>query len=838
MDKRIDRTLELLVVWVLVTSALGLASALVGHFLPAQVVIASLLLASAYAWRTREPSTAPGVTPDWRHLLLLSLVCLFFRLPAYHYVLGGQDEGLYVNISQYIEHTGGVAVKDTVLERLKDSRHVATYLAQNRFSAGAYVPGVYAPDPHSSRLEFQFYHLFPVWMALFSGIFGSTFGVYALSFFAWLSVLFFYRLTLVISGSRKVALVAGLLLALNPLHVFFSKFPVTEVPTLAFSLIGFTYLAAFWSLKNPVGSYRWLWISAGCFGALFVTRISGFMYVPFFVALAIASTIMDTSVWRRRAVLAWTLGVVALYALSVMYGLHWSGQYADAIYRLSFQRIFHSAWRTDLALAIVVMLAAWSAFTFLARSEPTRKRMGRLFVQPIRRAIGGLVVLALAVGMFKIYRLGWTDHAASDAWLNGVWGLADSGSMAIKSSSLFALLVYLGPLLPACFLAFVVRRQHDPRIEFLRLFAAGFFVYVVVLQWTVPYGPYYARYLLSELVPYLMLFVVLVWSGMPASAWKKSVKGMLVISLVFMTVASAAQLGKSANDGLYRALKQLLASVDSSDLVIVNLSQGGYPTSAEIKTPILYTLGLSALSISDQSLHNRDYLAALDARYDDIYLVSSDAVLPQGFEALGSTRVTDWAYAWTHLYPRKLVVRGEKRLYLARLSRLVLPLSDAQPFTSDGPWNDWLTSGWGDPETWGTWSIGQHAELTIDPRQLPDTAQGLRLQFDGKAFVTTAHPRQRIHVTLNGETVGEYDVSYPVSKVSITVDIAPDIMSATRKIRIGFDFPDAASPRSIGLNSDSRELALGLTSVQATPLGAVPSSTSQAPPHTTREKSH
>jgi len=820
VDERIDKGLELLVVWVLLASAIGLVSALAGHFLPTQVWLASLMLVGIYAWRTHGASAALGVSADWRHLLLLSLICLFFRLPAYHYVLGGQDEGLYVNISQYIERTGSVDVHDDVLNQLKGSSYVGTYLAENRFADNTYVPGVYVPDTNGSRLEFQFYHLFPVWMALFAGIFGSTFGIYALSFSAWLSVIFFYRLALVVSGSRRTALVAGLLLALNPLHAFFSKFPVTEIPTLAFSLMGFTYLAAFWSETNAVRSYRWLWISAACFGALFFTRISGFMYVPFFIALAIASTIMDTQLARRRAASAWALGIVVLYALSVLYGLHWSGQYAGDIYDLSFGRIFQDKWHTDVAIIASIVFAAWFALTLLARSVVTRERMRRYLMEPIRRCIGIIVLLALIVGIFKIYRLGWTDHSAHDDWLNGVWHLAHAGVPAIESSSLYALLVYLGPLLPACFLVMVIRRQSDPRIEFLRLFASGFFVYVAVLQWTVPYGPYYARYLLSELVPYLTLLVVLVWSGMSSTSWKTAIKGMLAISMAYMGLVSAAQLGKSENDGLYGSLKQLLAQVDDSDLVMINRDQAGLPTADEIKTPIVFTFGRNALSVTDNSLTDRGYLAALDAQYDDVYLVSTSAALPPGFDSLGSTRVTDWAYAMTHQYPRKLVLRGNKRLYLSRLSRIVLPFARGQRFDSAGPWNNWLTSGWDEPESWGTWSSSRHAELTIDTRQLPGSTSGLRLQLDTNAFVTANHPRQHIHVFLNEAAVGVYDVEYPKSTLSINVDIPPDTLASSRMIRIGFELPDAVSPKSLGISADERVLALGLTMVTAIRLGS------------------
>jgi len=819
VDDRIDRGLELLVVWLLFASALGLLSALAGHFLAPQVLLASLMFTGIYAWYTRGVHTVFGVSPDWRHLLLLSLVCLFFRLPAYHYVLGAQDEGIYVNVAHVIERTGSIDVHDVVLEKLKGSTFADTYLTENRYANGAYLPGIYSPDPAGTKLEFQFYHLFPVWMALFSGVFGSAFGIYALSFFAWISILFFYRLALVVSGSRRVALVAGLLLALNPLHVFFSKFPVTEVPTLAFSLVGFTYLATFWNKVGAASSYRWLWISGASFAALYATRISGFMYVPFFIALAIASTIMDTDRKRRDAIFTWTLSVVALYALSVLYGLHFSSQYAADIYRLSFEPILHSEWRLGVTAIVLIVFVAWAALTLFARSDGARLRMRRYLVMPVRQAIGALIVLGLAVGLFKIYRLGWTDHYLHDDWLGGMWGLAHSGALAVKSSSLFELAVYLGPLLPACFLAFVVRRQDNPHIEFLRLFVSGFFVYAAILQWTVPCGPYYARYLLSELVPYLTLFVVLAWSCMSPTPWKKATKCILAMTLAYMTLASAQQLGKSENSGVYAALQQLLMQVDSNDLVLIDSSQSAFPNESQIETPILYTFGRNVVNVSKKSLDDRAYLATLNALYDDMFLVSDNATAPPEFEPLGSTRVEYWSFAPSHLYPNKLVLRGAKRLYLFILAKPVLPLAQVQKFDQTGAWNNLLVNGWASPESWGTWSLGQHAELAINPRQLPDAAHGLRLHFDTHTFVTSSHPQQRIEVSLNGAYVGHYEATYPNSVIGIDLDIPESALMSPKEIRVGFAFPDAVSPQSVGAGADERILALGLEAVTITQSG-------------------
>lgn len=816
MNVRLDRWLEFLVVWLLAASALGMLAALAGHFLAPQICLASLLVTGIYARYTNDTVATSQLAPDWGHLALLTLVCLFFRLPAYHYVLGGQDEGVYVNIAHHIARTGGIEVRDSVLEKLDVPSLANTYLSQNR--GANYIPGVYALDASGPRLEFQFYHLFPVWMALFDGVFGIDFAVYALTFFSWLSVLFFYRLALAVSGCRRSALLAGVLLALNPLHAFFSKFPVTEVPTLAFSLIGFSYLVMFRGAAQSSRS-RWLWISVASFGCLFVTRISGFMYMPFVLAAAITAAVADGQAPLRRAMFLWCAGIVALYALSVGYGLHWSGAYARDIYRMSFERIFHDQWRAGAMASGLIGIAIWLAISATVKSEQSRKQVRRYLVTPVRQAVAVCVILALLVGCFRIYQLGWTDRYGNDAWLGGTWHLAGSGETAIKASSLFALCVYLGPLLPVGLFA-LLRRQGDPNVEFLRVFAAGFVVYVALLQWNVPYGPYYARYLLSEVVPYLLLLAVwqLTSTERQGNLWGKGVLALFGVSALYMLVATAAQLGKNENAGLYEELRRLLAPVDADDLVLITPLKSGFAAS-RIQTPVVYTFGRRIINVSEESLKDNAYMAALDARFDDVFLLTSEASAPCEFDWLGSTRLKIWAFAFSYFYPRKIALTASERLYLYR-RQSGLPLSCVQDFDQRGAWNRWLSRGWNAPESWGTWSEGRHAELVIDTSQLPKASSGLRLHFQANALVNAVHPRQRIEVKLNGATVGLREVAFPQSTVGFDVDISPDILAASRRLNIAFELPDAVSPAAIGMGDDSRVVALGLRSVEAIPLVA------------------
>jgi len=811
----VDRILELVAAFTIITSLVGLIAALAGVFHAPQVLLGSMLLTGCYAYKTHGREVLPGVQPRWRHLILLALICVFFRIPVYHYILGGQDEGLYINIAQHIEHSGGIDAQDSLRQKLERSPYLQRYLQDNRIAEGdsptLYLLGVYARETANAHLVFQFYYLFSVWMAMFAGLFGAVFAAYALTFFALLSVAFFYRLALLLTRSYHAALAAGGLLALNPLHAFFSKFPVTEVPTLAFSLIGFTLLAAYWSADASERQRRWLVLSVLAFLCLFTTRISGFMYMPFFIALAVATLACDQDLQRRRGIQRWAIGVSVVYLASVAYGLHWSRYYSRDTYLTSFEPLFGQHWKLVVDLILVAGFAGWAAVGAWARNPERRARIAGWFVRPADILISFIAFAALLLGLLKIYWLGWTPHYAGDPslGLESRWQLAHGGWHAALATGLWTLVVYIGPLLAIAFFCLIGRRQADPRLQFLRLFLAGFFAYIALLQWIIPFGPYYARYLLSELVPYLILFVVCAGLALRAGGGRAALSAALFLTVVYATALSTAQIGKSENDGAHAALERLVRSIEPNDLILLNTLDQSGPNTSEVKTPLVYTFARTVVTVGDAALADTGYLAKLNSLYDDLFLISPDPSPPQGFSLLDSVRFKVTTFRSTHLYPRELTSKEDVLLYLYRLDRPQVPMLSILSFAFGQPWAEWLRDGWGNPEAWGVWSDGKSATLAIDPRQLP-SGHDLTLQLDAQVYVSPNHPQQQIDVSLNGQPAGHYRVVYPSTALITRIPIRQEQIASSRRLLIVFSLPDAISPKSLGSSGDPRQLGIGL----------------------------
>ncbi len=808
----LDCGFDLIAVFVVVVSLVGLVAALAGVFHAPQVLLLALLATGAYAWKTRLRGSLQGNTsPRWPHVLLLIAVALFFRLPAYNYVLGGQDEGLYTNIGQYVERTGGVNVHDDAAERLSGSPYLQKYLQQNRFHdvwGDPYLLGVYSNPANPGKLEFQFYHLFPVWIALFAGLFGSTAGVYALSFLALVSVLFFYRLALILTDSHGAALFAGLLLALSPLHAFFSKFPVTEVPALAFTLIGFSYVAAYWAHqgKTEPGAH-WLPLSVLAFLCMFTTRMSGFTYMPFFVAVALAAMVCDRNARRSRNTQLWAAGVVAVFLLSAWYGFRWTHQTVMYNYGAWFRPFLGEHWLRVVIALVIVGLAAWAVVTWcVSRFGPLRERMSRFVVVSVRRALGPLTVAILVAGVYLVYRLAWTTHY-KDSGLDTVYHLADAGWGGAIATSLPQLAIFLGPLLVIAFLIGMWRCWPDPRMEVLRLFLVLFFAYAMLLRWVLPYNPYYARFLLSELAPYLILFVVCVWAALSkGTAWRTLLTACFVLSLGYAGVLSAAQIGKDEQAGLHAALARLVSPIGPDDLILLDVHDAGV-----LKTPLVYTFDRHVVTVDQADLDDASYVAALASTYENTWLITPGLSAPGAFTRLGKFRYRVESYRRDHFVPLSIATDQDRPLFLYKLTTPEVPIGAGQPFGKHSLWFGWLVRGWSGPESWGVWSAAKTAELRIDPRELPSSPGGLNLRLQAQAFVVAQHPCQRVIVAVDGTRAANYHFCLPNGQLQMNLPIPGSLISAGKPIRVTFDLPDAQSPQALGLSNDDRKLGIALS---------------------------
>lgn len=131
-----------------------------------------------------------------------------------------------------------------------------------------------------------------------------------------------------------------------------------------------------------------------------------------------------------------------------------------------------------------------------------------------------------------------------------------------------------------------------------------------------------------------------------------------------------------------------------------------------------------------------------------------------------------------------------------------------------------LREGWSDPESWGVWSEGALSSIKL---QLPQTTPPInhQLNFVAKGYVADGKlPAQTIQVYANEYHLGDvYFLNGSLKSASL--EIPKELFAAAQKsnniLNLKFKILHPTSPASAGQSGDTRELGIGLISLQIKP---------------------
>ncbi len=246
----LEAAFTLLFILVAAVSWVGTLLAEAGAFTPGRVLAgAGVLAAAAWAGIARElradrsgEATRSARTPIWLAIALAAAAALYAQ-PG-EYLIEGSDASVYLAIGQSLNRTGGLVSPDPVLQLLPAGTRNALlardrswpYLS-NRFPGGIQVGAGDLVVPN-------FFHLLPVWIAVFVGVFGSHGGYYVNAVFGVLAVLATWLV-----GRRAWSAGAGsmaaVLLAVNFGQVWYARTASSEMLAQWFLLAGifFTLVA-------------------------------------------------------------------------------------------------------------------------------------------------------------------------------------------------------------------------------------------------------------------------------------------------------------------------------------------------------------------------------------------------------------------------------------------------------------------------------------------------------------------------------------------------------------------------------------------------------------------
>ncbi len=124
----------------------------------------------------------------------------------------------------------------------------------------------------------------------------------------------------------------------------------------------------------------------------------------------------------------------------------------------------------------------------------------------------------------------------------------------------------------------------------------------------------------------------------------------------------------------------------------------------------------------------------------------------------------------------------------------------------------YLHNGWSGQEEWGTWSDGVDATII-----LPIESGRVRaIVVEAHPFLGPSHTKQTVEIKINGITTDSVTLtatSGATFEIEIPWAVRQQLQGNGGLLKLQLRFPDAARPVDLGVNSDGRKLALGLTSL-------------------------
>jgi hypothetical protein len=259
---------------------------------------------------------------------LLGIVLLFGVLVArpFEVIRGGLDAGVYANTGVAIARTGSIVQYDPIVaeigRRAAQGDELARQIESNVFgvqsakrniatrlrAAGFFIN---SGELAQGRVVPQFFHLWPVWIAIFVAMLGPTSGLVATGAFGTLGVVLLGLLGRRFGGALA-GLLAALFLALMTPQVWFSRMSTSEALAQALTLAGLWAFTFFADAEERRVRIWWGAILGGALGALALTRIDCFWVVGPALALLLYAAL--TRRWHvGYTALALTLGGLLLH---------------------------------------------------------------------------------------------------------------------------------------------------------------------------------------------------------------------------------------------------------------------------------------------------------------------------------------------------------------------------------------------------------------------------------------------------------------------------------------------------------------------------------------------
>jgi|GEM_PF-3504949 len=805
-----------IVLFTVVASILSIVLLSLSYF-DVPLLIGGTIVASLGCLRIFPVSLRP-IRPVFPYIVVcLVVVASLLRSDLYPHLMGGQDQGLYVNMAEQILRDKSLAFQDHFRQEMSPE-------ARETYDQSP-MGSVHLRDPIQSTETIVFYPLHPVWMAISKWVFGDGFHTLSLFYFAALGIIGGCFLTQSIFSNRVSTLIAGLFLSINPALVFFSKYPTTEIVAFAFSVNGFLFLLNAVRAQTPASRWLYWLIALLCFNGFFYTRMQFFAYLPFFGILS-AGLLLDKEIpIKNKITLLSFIGALCLtFSLSIIFYFFFQRELFDGIiveYIPSLiNRGFIVFFVTSVTLFSIVLFMARSSYTICRKVTASGYRLfGKM--KGLAPWMLPLLFLASIPSIISFYGNGemrpfrFLVPVGEDVWL-------------IRYHAIYRFALMLSPLgLFLLFLAPYIRTTWTTSTHLGFLFLGTIWMGMLMQPW-VPYLYYYGRYLSGEMIPYSLILISGI-IGVLLRSHKYLARTIVVFMAIYFSYFSFSQYNKFESDSpeFYREASKYISP---RDVVLA------FGMDERMYVPLRVIYGFSIFPLTGPNIEplklDHDVINQLsrlaEKRGGNLILLTHAPA--SGIERLGHLTFRD------QFLSNGEHIRGSHGIYDKNdFSRLFLPVKqyvnvrsfdlyklDQQSIKrlfndectsdlilgSEGALYIWGLSGFSSPEQHGVWSNGTSANYECKLVSMNSIPHQVTIEFT--AFVPAGH-KQEVIVSVNEGNMVRVVVDSDTPSRKLVVPL-PQLVRGD-EISIEFQLPKAISPASIGLSSDSRRLGISVSRI-------------------------
>ncbi len=530
-----------------------------------------LLLAVAL-WRRKKAVSWPR--PSWEDLIPLGLLVLAALLlgtphPA---ILGGSDPGAYVGIAANMVRTGSLQTTDPVWASMDQQLARDDLLFANMpgmLMPYHRLPGYYALDTQPGTILPQFYHLYPLWLALSLAVAGFPGGLFITPILAGWALVAIYYAGRAIAG-RWVALAAGLLVGLNPLFIWLGRHPISEVPAQFLLFSGVYALAEF--LRSDEHDWAAGVLAGAALGALLHTRVDSVLALVLIGAWLAFRLLASNRGWSTLLPFLLPLGVALAHWGLYLAFFTW-GYTIDAL---------GGAFKFLLA-PIVWPVVFLGALGFVLLVLLTRRGKLPALLPALRVAVAAAILPLAGFAWFIWPRMAVPQQVGYYAW-NG-WSFFP----VPQGQNFLQLAWYLSPLGLALGIAgfcLFVLRSEVRRAAFLSGLVLLYGLFYTYSSAEFPVQPYVMRRQFVVVIPGLLLMAGYALYRLARSSRIARVVSVALLLLLLWVSADAARLTWQVNDftGIPEQLAGLAKDFSSQDVLLFTDIAGG----TELAFPLQY----------------------------------------------------------------------------------------------------------------------------------------------------------------------------------------------------------------------------------------------------------